>query len=90
MAELGDVNGSFNAPSPDEGVTPLCESPPVGRDAEMGGQQHDDRLAELVERVERVESWNADLEDEVARLRDLIVGVGQSIAAQATLPTKIE
>lgn len=50
----------------------------------VGGGQQQDRAVE--DRMQRLEDWHADLEDEVARLREVVAAIGAA-AAQAIRPT---
>lgn len=91
MEQGSELNVSFNtevrgraAPSdPGEDVTPVCEPLFVGT------EETQRLLAQLRERVEKVERWNADLEDELAGLRELLGAIGMTIA-QSIRPTNSE
>jgi hypothetical protein len=64
-------------------VAPVAHTPDVENERDGGGGQQQDQAAELQERVERLERWHAELEDEVVRLRWVIADAG----AQASRPT---
>lgn len=69
-----------------KGVTPARDPERVDTDESEGDGQQQNRAENWEARFRRLEQWHADLEDEVARLREVVAAIGTA-AAQAVLPT---